>query len=812
MLGVAFMALTTVVICVNSFTQTPSHTARQQFGVYDDSTYNAIDVGDLGTGDVPALRRSVSGVAADSDVLVESRTLRPDAYPKFYFQAPTDVVRYLEDGSLRTTFPGRYELLRGAWPTKPNDVVVSEHLLDALPTRDRSSFTVLSEQTRFHVTGVIRDDDDRHGDSMVAGPGTWAGLTPRPAARQFQPTEGQITVFWRGSADAVQIGRAADRVLPPLPAEQGDRSDAWKANHATRASLEAARPVAFGSDQVVVSYAPLLLIALLVAALAIATMRRPTLVMTDRLVQLGLRRRTVTLLQAGVLTVSAAVAVASGVVVGVAVAALLRITVLAPMATQPFSPIGGMNAASWVVVTLPVAVLAVGALWPGQGAAASSFPGLTRFLHDIHVGLVRRVLVALLVVAAFAFGTTSRGWLLGAYAAIAAVVLLTPDVSRLVVWLLPRSRPRLFVARGIMRASVVRQGVAAAVVAVCIAVPITVGAQLASKQANDSAFTFSTVPAGQLWVEKASDTGDVDGVSHAVASVPGIGRPVVVRGLAEPPTASGAAGPTARFSHAADGGTATMTLANADDLRRLVGDGLPRNAESVLRSGGVVDFSGTRGAQGFVVVANGGERQLTTPALRTVKAHVARAFSSQFSGAVLTSTARRLGLPVGPPVKYLYPSVNDTEIRSAVRATVRAGYDSEFVHYHVPPPAPELPAAALVFFAGLVFGGFVVLLLVITDQARRLRSYSEQLVALGIRPSWTRGVLILQTAIVVGVGLLAGLVGSTLGLRVIAGHYVVTAVPGLPIAASLVLTVIAAGLATALASRALTGRSVVNAA
>ena len=806
MLAVAFAVLTAVFISVNSFEQTPAHTVQQQFGTYEHSTYAAVNVGDLRHGDTTALQTAISGAAPGANLVIESRTLRPDAYPKFYFQAPTAVVRYLEDPALRTAFPDRYSLLQGRWPSKVNDVVVSQHLLQALPAADRSDFTVLSGATRFHVVGVVRDDDDRLGDVMVAGPGTWEALAPRDATRQYQPTEGQASVFWK-QGDLRAITTAADQILPRLPATQGTRDEAWRANTSTRAELTGARSVTFGSDQVVVSYLPLLLVALLVAALVVATTRRPMLENAERLVQLGLSRESVSRLHTVLLTTIAAAAVMVGIGAGWAAAVLLRATVLTHFATQPFSPIGGITPPGWLIIVATLLLAAAGAAWPASAAATRTPTALTRLLGDIHVGLVRRVLIGLLVVAAILFGGSTHAWIVGAYAAIGAAVLLTPDLVRLIVWAFPRRGARMFVARGVLRASIIRQGVAAAVIAACVAVPIGLGTQLASKQANDRAFTFSTVPTGQMWIERANDIGDIDGVARAVDTVPGISAPVVIRGLTSPAQASGAAGSAARFLHAASGGTATMTIDNAVDLRRLVGTDLPSDTEAVLRAGGVVDFSAARGPQQFVVVANGGERQLTTKTLQTVEAHVAPAFSTQFSGAVLTSTAKQLGLPVSSPVKYLYPAVTDKQIQSAVTASVDAGYDSEFVHYHVPAPAPVLPAAAWVFFAGLALGGFVVLILVVTDQARRLRSYSERLVALGLRPGWTRGVLAIQAAVIVGVGFLTGVIGGVLSLRVIAGHYAVTAIPSAPITAILLAVLIAAAAATSIAARSLTARS-----
>lgn len=122
----------------------------------------------------------------------------------------------------------------------------------------------------------------------------------------------------------------------------------------------------------------------------------------------------------------------------------------------------------------------------------------------------------------------------------------------------------------------------------------------------------------------------------------------------------------------------------------------------------------------------------------------------------------------------------------------------------MPPAPPDLPTNAYVFLAGLVLGGFAVLLLVIRGQARRLRTYSSRLVAIGLGPRWTLSVLGIQAAVIVGVGPLAGVSAGILGVEITSDNYAATDVLVLPIALACVAIIVAAGLATAMAVRALT--------
>lgn len=295
--------------------------------------------------------------------------------------------------------------------------------------------------------------------------------------------------------------------------------------------------------------------------------------------------------------------------------------------------------------------------------------------------------------------------------------------------------------------------------------------------------------------------------AQAVSEVPDIGQPIVVRGTSysnDPGDKDSAAAFFLKQSASGSSNMTMMVIDSAEKIRRLLGDGLPANAEKVLDSGGVLDFTNAKGDQKFVVTSDAGKRLFVTPVLPKLKVSLNRQFRASFGGAVLTSTAKRLKHPINGPNKHFFTDVPQQVIGDAVQAAVDHGYDSDFVQYAVPPPPPQLPANAYVFLADLVLGGFAVLLLVIRGQARRLRTYSSRLVAIGLGPRWTLSVLGIQAAAIVGVGLVVGIAGGVLGVGVTSDRYVVLDVPVLPITLACGATIVAAALATALAVRALT--------
>ncbi len=796
----AFAVFAAVVICVSAFTPTSGQLAAKEFGVYKRSTYTTVSVGDLGSGDTARVQSVLSSALRGAHLVIETDALRPDSLAKRFVQAPLDVLRFVEDPGLREAFPGRYTLKEGTWPEAPMDVAVSQDLRDSLP--GRSKFTVLSGRVTLNVVGVVQDAYARNDDTIVAGPGTWESIPQAEAGRVSGPTEAEFRVLFDGGARAVDtVSRALAKALPPLPKAQGDRSGYIAENSQTRRDIAKLPVASFGSDQLVVSYLPLLLVVLLVSALVVGQTRSTHRATADQLVAIGVRRSRVMAPLVIALTVTAALSIVAGLILGWLSAVALRAWVLPNYADQTLSPIPGLDQPAVAIAALSVALISLGTLWPGPSTDTDRRAMASRTLAGLQLGLIRRVAVVLLVIGALRVESSVTS-VLASYLAVAAVLLVAPDVFRLVVWAVPTKAPRAWVTRRLMQADLRKQSLAVAVIGCCIALPVLVGTQLASKQASDATFTFSRIPANQIWVQSDSDIGDVSGVAQAIEKVPGIGSPAVLRGLRSNDDKLGTF-----FAKSPDSGRSSlnvMVVDTADQVRRIVGDDLPTDAETVLDAGGVLDFTRTTGDQRFEVISSAGKRVLTTPTLPTLRVSLPIELSANFGGAVLLSTAERLELPVSEPKRYVYPDVSQSVIGDAAQTAVEAGYDSDFVQYAVDPPPPELPANAYAFLAALVLGGFAILVNVIRGQARRLRGYLARLVAIGLGTRWTLSVLAIQAALIVGVGLLSGVTAGVLGVKITSDNYVVTVVPVLPISLACAATILAACLATATAVRALT--------
>lgn len=801
--SVASALLMALYLGVTAFTPTARQAADRDFGTYTQHSYVSIADGQLRRGDVERARRAVSLVAPRSHLWVQTDGLRPDQLPARIYNAPVTNLRFVEDPGMQGAFPGRYRLTAGRWPTRADEVAVTPHLLASLHGAHR--FTVLSGRSEMRIVGTVLDRNARLDDEIIAGHGTWTSFRNRPEQRRVRLLAPQVEVLWDGP---VSPGRIAGALRPALAGPMGDASSfrqAVEGNASSRSGTLAEPVPVFGTDQVVVSFAPFLLLVMLLALMVLAVVHRQQSARIEGLVRLGLPRRRLVLVGATLLAVVTGVSGAAGAALGVGLVLLARPLLLQPVADETLAPPQPFTTGPLLLLLAAVLTVGVGSGLSTAAATRDSLPRCSPWVGDLPFAILRRVAVASLAVLALVATTRPTGPT-GAYVVVLPVLLVAPDLLRLVLLAFSRTSSRLFVTRRLIATMIAAQSVAVVAIAACVAGPIVVGIQLASTARDDGAFRYSTIPPHQIWVQRDGDVGDVGGVAAALADVPGLGDPIPVRTLDGPARPDGAAGPTARLDKEVSGGTAVMVVPGADDLARLLGPVVGASERRTLDSGGVVNFNRPRGDLRLVVFANGGEVQRRTGPLPTADVHVIKAISPPFGGAILLDTARRLRLPISAPSKYLYPDVADSTVPAAVQAAVDAGYDGAFVQHHVPAPPPDLPAVAYVFFAGLALAAFSVLLLVVSQQVLRLRPYASRLLAIGLGTGWIRSVIALQVAALVAVGVVTGLVAGLLAILATSAQFPVLVIPALPIWLACASVVASAAIVTVVGARALTAR------
>lgn len=750
-----------IFIAAASFVPSASQQADTALGTASNGTYASFELGQLHRQDLQRLDRAVRAVAPTGHTFLESRTLRPDTYAKGYFQSPTAVLRYFEDGTAETTARGRYSIVGGRAPVEAGEVAVTRHLAEQLG--DPRSFTVLSGSSRFRVVGVVRDAEARLDDEIMAAPGTWANLRPRDADHQYQPTEAQVEIRWSGAVSAADIASAMRQAVPGKVGAALFSTIVLSSNTTTRSSILSAPARPFGSDQVVVSYGPFSLIVLLLAMVLLSAVRRPMREIRDRLALLGIpvshAVAPLTAVLLGVIAIAAGVGVATGILVMV----LIRPLVLQPLADETLSPLPAPSVEMVLIALSGLLLIAVGLAWPTRSSDARS--SVSRFRSMVSPSILRRSIAAaagLLVLVAVARSNTAAPYL-----ALAAVLLMTPDLLWVLLRVARSTSPRLLVVRRLAHASHAVYSTAIVALGACLAIPLAIAGQATSSLANDASFRFSAIPIGQIWIAQSGDVGDISGVADALRRVPSLPLPIPVSDTKGAPGANVAAGPVARVTPAATGGLGTMVLPTIRDARLLLGASLSSAGAAALSRGGIVNFNRPRGPLSFAVYADGGKLQRRTSKILTVDARVDRGITLSWGGAMLASTARALHLPISPPRMYVYAGISRADIRPAVAAAVAAGYDGEFVQYRVAPPAPKLPPATGVFTIGLVLAALALILLVVRLQAASLRASSSRLSALGLSARWIRSTLYLSVALVLGSGAVGGAVAGALSASVL---------------------------------------------
>lgn len=806
LLTVTFALLGSTFVSVSAFTLSGTQEADRQLGRYQQSTFTNVNPGDLSEDFLSRGESRLGQVISGAHIVITSPQLTPDSYSKAFVKASIPTVSFIEDRSLQKAFPDRYILSSGEWPKSASDVAISSHLAAALGHPQQ--FPVMSGSATFHVVGVINDSFAKKGDLIIAGPGTWEAI-PRPAAaRSYQPVQAQVSVYWGASGSPSTVGRVLQSVLPALPQDHGDRTDELATNHVTRDQIASAPVAGFGSDSIVVSYLPLLLVVLLASALVVRQTRADNLANADRLVTLGVRRGATRLSQVTALVSASSAGIAVGVLIGWLVGFALRAGVLPHYANQPLSPFPEVDPTSVAIAAVALLVIGGGTLWPQRSRSAAWLSSAPVRLAAVPFPMIRRCVAVLALIVALTFDRHSESDTVRAsYLAIVAVLLVVADVVRVALVLLPRGNARTFVTRRLMTSDRSRQAMAAAVIACCIAVPVCAATQIASQRVSRAAGTYSLVPPHQLWVQSGVGIEGVAEVGKIVSAVPNVGPAIAIRGLSAQERLHNPASDYAHFLFTPGSGnfnSYTLVLTTAHDLARILGKQLPAGAETTLNAGGVLDFTGTTGNQQFVVDSDGGKRRVVPVSLPTLHVQLSSQFSQQYAGVILLSTAEELKLPVGDPTKYIFSDVTVSTIGEAVRASVEAGFDSRFVQYNVRPPPPDIPTSWYIFLSALALGGFAVLMVVIRGQAVRLRGYSSRLLAVGLTPRWLLSVLSIEVAVILGIGLATGVAAGIIGIVIVTDSYLVLSVPVLPVALSCLGTVLAAGLATGSAVRALT--------
>lgn len=802
---VVTVLLMALFVALKGFTLSGEQVVERDLGRFT----SRIGLTNIDANDAAALDRARAAArragATDAMVLLESPNdvLPPVADPPF--------TLFTEADWRSNPFRERYSLTAGRWPRAPREVVVTDAFARVI--KGEQAFSVFSGNQRLRVVGRVRDRFGTASAKILAAAGTWRAFAAKGMSAKYPLPAPLPTLLWSGG-ERDRVVRAVSAVSSPGaeadtgtgPAAQAELITREGELSKTRRSWIDAIPLAYRVPSI-----GLVLLAVL-AAFGLNARRLRRNLGTLRSVGIGAADATAAVILAGVAWVLAACVAGSGLGIGLGLAARAVARGLVTKPLSPFPDVGGPALRFVAVAVVACLGVAVAAMVAQRRSTARS---LRSYLpRGRPVSSVRHALATLVAAVAIWQGlsldaTEGAMVLVGTLAA--AVALMTPEILRTALRLLPVSGPRGRLAR---RQLLFDNGRAVIVVAVLTA---TLGPPLAMATLLDtqttSAREISSVAPRQVVL---SDPG---------GSAPpprGLARQVVARlDAPKPPVRVSRLGSSrdgdgprdVDVTVAGDVDSSVMAVDTVADAVRLSNGALTAAQRRTLADGGLlawpVRYRKDLKLEGDALSLD--VRDADTGAVVSSRPPIPAVYApfqpnwqeSGNAGLVLTSTARRLDLPVYRGERVL-TGVTPAGSGQAVRAAIDAGYDPYTVGTHSVDKG-EVPPAYWAVIVGL---GLLVLLAVLSltaAQAAMLRSYLGGLIALGLPRRWARGVLNLQTAILVAISAIAGLVIGVVPIVTVALKVpgLTLAIPWSALAAIVALFAGSAALGTTLSSRRL---------
>jgi hypothetical protein len=787
-------------VCLNAFALSGQQAADRDLGSRHEAITIAIGLGqDASLASVARVQAEVEDAGARNVLTrISSFSVRPDVLPRRFDTGLQKVVSYVEVQGIEAEFPGSYRLVSGTWPTKLGQVALSQELADQIDSP--SDFTVFSEAANLRVTGIVEPVYGERSWRILGAPGTWASLPGDAIKTGFPSAEGSLTLFWDGDASVASVARAATAA-----AGGGEAPESALTSHLSRSELEQASGNPLTSRMPLVYTYPSLIIGALVSLLVVILSRGRSIANLRRLHAVGVRTAPVRFAMVVSLSVMAVLASVAGSAVGFLLGYVSRLTWLPVIIEQPLSPISSPMQRTGLIAALTLVVVAAGG-WSRYTLASRRSSRLAEWSKRVPWSVVRRMVGAVAILRAVpvvSSATSIDSVGSGAAWMLVGFLLLAPDLLYPIVWTLRTGRAVPLLARRLIENDRGRYAVAIVALAACMGLPTATGTFLATQTRTEAAGTVSQVPPGQIIVDVAnSNPATAKKVQGIIAASSEIGQKPTTVDIAY------ADGKEIRFEHDGRyGAFAIWVVPDAAALSNMLNGSLTDDARTALESGGVVDWSGSREPQRVVTTDSSGRRAFSD-ALPTADISANSSYRTKSAGVMLASTADALGLPTTTS-RYVFTDMDDEAIRTAARDVTRAGYDARFVEYHITPPPTRPSAEWYVASGGLAAAAFVVVWVILSGQARHLRTHAERLMAMGLRTRWSARVLALQAAITIGIGLAVGLAGGAIPISLFALLSIPGVILDIPwgfIAITFAATLGAAVLASIVSLRSLTPR------
>jgi hypothetical protein len=741
-------------VTLRSLTLSGAQTAEQQLGRFG----AVVDLGgvqELKPGDGEAVRRLVATARSAGAGALTVEVDTPDIQ---LTGIDPPHVYYSEAPWRARPFPDRFSLISGRWPSRPDEVAVTN--AGVLGLKANASLSILSGRHEFRVVGTVRDRYGRF-PTILAAPGTWAGLDPG-LVEQFPTLAAYAFIYSTGELVNPLVASLAKTLArrPNAPDETTLRDALLEATNTRDEVID--HPGRSWVDRLPAGYGiPSLLLPLLATFLVFGLndrrLRRNLTILSD----LGISRGQAVAGLALAVTAWTLIAAAAGAALGAGLALAVR-PILQAFHPLPLSPVSGLKGPVCRLLAMTLAAGAVSALalhgsypapWAGsrrQRVERAGRWGLARRWQDVRHILAVLACCAILVQLS-RLNSIAEAMVLAGTLALTAL-LLAPEA---VTWTLRvmterTARPRL--ARRQLLGDRRRAVIAAAMLAVTLGLPLGFLTLQDTLVSTNEGGIVPDVRPGQLALAGRGGTFDPPSTAVVVTvrDMLGSSRSAIpLRYVYSSETPS--AGPTFVGVEGTDMGF-VLALDTPAQLAALLQRRLSSREVTTLRRGGMLVWEAPAQSTQVLVARVDDRAVASTPPIPVVAAAAPLAgWRDGSRGVLLSKTARSLRLPVSTGALY-YTGLSNEQVSGAQRAVLKAGLDPEQVLVYKPPRSVIPPLAFFAAAAGLALLTLMTCLAVARSQAVALRGYLGTLLAIGLSTRWARQVLLIEQAVILGVG------------------------------------------------------------
>lgn len=644
------------------------------------------------------------------------------------------ILRQLDDPSNESNL---LQLISGRWPKALGEATVSSLAARSWPVGSTVRF--FSSNLTVRVVGIFNNRFAKNSHEFVLANGTWSSLSqiPTDVATRLGISANRI-VYWSGEAHNSAILDAVKKTVQTYDLPGLGAQSASNLYLESRAEIESTPPAVNLPLQIAMFACPLIggLLGGLIAGLFLARIRETMWTVGISLPQ---SRKSANLAILG----SSIIGGGLGSLLGTGVGFFVR-PVLAMIDNQELGPV---TSTPLVLLVIPASIFGafLGMFIARNRVERSDQTQATPIWDRI---LYRIVIAVVFISGGMFFGTgaseASRVSLAALLIATAVVILIAPVSVQFLGLIAPKS----FALRLAFRRFSANQRASNATVssiAVLLILGFTVAIFVSSSLAylNDS--TEAQVPPGQIVLTPQSDDSrQVAKIRAEVEVKLGLGQPILVY--------TAGAG-----SEREDG--ATRVVPSVEALEQITEVALDATQKALLESGGtlvtkplkgdLVSFPKTDSFAGVTLQA--GELDGLDASFRNI------------DGFILKKTAQTKGFPLLQP-QYVYTGVTVSQSEAVKQVTVDLSLNSAWIQVHRAPDTWGAPLQISVISLMLSLIASSIILLAAISDSRRLRPTLASLNALGMKPQFSRILLIVGVGSSAAIGVVVALIASVIGV------------------------------------------------